>query len=70
LTLISAPVASQSDVKKVLQSALTNAENNHNLNVDRLVVAEASVGKTVDHEAFHARARGKRLPALKSRSSR
>ncbi|NBX66704.1 MAG: 50S ribosomal protein L22 [Proteobacteria bacterium] len=47
------------DVKKVLKSALTNAENNHNLNVDRLVVAEASVGKTMTMKRFHARGRGK-----------
>ncbi|MBU6234927.1 MAG: 50S ribosomal protein L22 [Alphaproteobacteria bacterium] len=47
------------DVKKVLKSALTNAENNHNLDVDRLVVAEASVGKTMTMKRFHARGRGK-----------
>lgn len=47
------------DVKKVLKSAVTNAENNHNLDVDRLVVAEASVGKTMTMKRFHARGRGK-----------
>ena len=42
------------DVRKVLASAIANAENNHNLDVDALVVAEAS-GRQVDHhEAFHA----------------
>src|ERR1044072_2302823 len=35
------------DVKKVLESAIANAENNHNLDVDALVVAEASVGKSL-----------------------
>jgi len=38
------------DVKKCLQSAIANAENNHNLDVDELVVAEAYVGKKLDHE--------------------
>lgn len=47
------------DVKKVLKSAVANAENNHNLDVDRLVVAEASVGKTLSMKRFHARGRGK-----------
>lgn len=47
------------DVKKVLKAAVTNAENNHNLDVDRLVVAEASVGKTMTMKRFHARGRGK-----------
>ncbi len=47
------------DVKKVLKAAVTNAENNHNLDVDRLVVAEASVGKTMVMKRFHARGRGK-----------
>lgn len=47
------------DVQKVLKAAVTNAENNHNLDVDRLVVAEASVGKTMVMKRFHARGRGK-----------
>lgn len=47
------------DVQKVLKAAVTNAENNHNLDVDRLVVAEASVGKTMSLKRFHARGRGK-----------
>ena len=47
------------DVKKVLQSAIANAENNHQLDVDRLVVAEASVGKGLVMRRFHARARGR-----------
>jgi large subunit ribosomal protein L22 len=47
------------DVKKVLKSAVTNAENNHNLDVDRLVVAEASVGRAMVLKRFHARGRGK-----------
>src|SRR5580704_17856913 len=46
------------DVKKVLQSAIANAENNHDLDVDDLVVAEASVGKNLVMKRFHARARG------------
>ena len=46
-------------VKKVLQSAIANAENNHQLDVDRLYVAEASVGKAAVMKRFHARARGR-----------
>jgi large subunit ribosomal protein L22 len=47
-----------STVKKVLQSAVANAENNHDLDVDDLVVKEASVGKNLVMKRFHARARG------------
>ena len=47
------------DVKKVLQSAIANAENNHQLDVDRLIVAEAHVGKALIMRRFHARARGR-----------
>ena len=46
-------------VKKVLQSAVANAENNHDLDVDDLVVSEASVGKNLVMKRFHARARGR-----------
>jgi large subunit ribosomal protein L22 len=45
-------------VKKILQSAIANAENNHDLDVDDLVVREASVGKGMVMKRFHARARG------------
>lgn len=47
------------DVRKLLQSAISNAENNHGLDVDRLVVSEASVGKTLKMKRFRARARGR-----------
>lgn len=47
------------DVRKLLQSAVTNAENNHGLDVDRLIVAEATVGKTAFMKRFHARGRGR-----------
>lgn len=47
------------DVKKVLQSAIANAENNHQLDVDKLFVAEATVGKAVVMKRWHARARGR-----------
>jgi large subunit ribosomal protein L22 len=47
------------DVKKILQSAIANAENNHQLDVDKLFVAEASVGKALVMKRFHARARGR-----------
>jgi large subunit ribosomal protein L22 len=46
-------------VKKILQSAIANAENNHDLDVDDLVVSEASVGKNIVLKRFHARARGR-----------
>ncbi len=47
------------DVKKTLQSAIENAENNHQLDVDRLFVAEASVGKAIVMKRFRPRARGR-----------
>ena len=46
-------------VKKALQSAIANAENNHQLDVDRLVVAEASVGRAFAMRRFRPRARGR-----------
>ena|SRR5271165_7094224 len=46
-------------VKKTLESAIANAENNHQLDVDRLVVARAEVGRTVVMRRFHARGRGR-----------
>ena len=54
-----------SDGSKVLASAIANAENSHNLDVDSLVVAEASVGKALTMKRFHARARGKSTRILK-----
>lgn len=47
------------EVKKVLESAIANAENNHQLDVDRLVVTEAFVGKALTMKRFRARARGR-----------
>jgi large subunit ribosomal protein L22 len=47
------------DVKKCLQSAIANAENNHNLDVDELVVAEAYVGKNLTLKRGRPRARGR-----------
>lgn len=47
------------DVKKVLQSAIANAENNHSLDVDRLIVSEAYCGRAFVMKRFHARGRGK-----------
>ena len=47
------------DVKKCLQSAIANAENNHNLDVDSLVVAEAYVGKAITMKRGRPRARGR-----------
>lgn len=48
------------DVKKTLESAVANAENNHQLDVDQLIVAEASVGKAMVMKRFRPRARGRR----------
>lgn len=47
------------DVRKLLQSAIANAENNHGLDVDNLIVSEAYVGKTMIMKRFRARARGR-----------
>ena len=46
-------------VKKTLESAIANAENNHDLDVDQLIVAEAYVGKSIVMKRFHARGRGR-----------
>lgn len=53
------------DVRKVLQSAVANAENNHGLDVDRLYVAEAYTGKSITMKRFRARARGRAARILK-----
>ena len=52
-------------VKKTLESAIANAENNHGLDVDALVVAEASGGKSITMKRFHTRGRGKSTRILK-----
>ncbi|QMW23179.1 50S ribosomal protein L22 [Sandaracinobacteroides saxicola] len=53
------------DVKKCLQSAIANAENNHNLDVDSLYVQEASVGKSIVMKRFATRARGRSSRIIK-----
>jgi large subunit ribosomal protein L22 len=53
------------DAQKVLASAIANAENNHELDVDALVVAEASVGKSITMKRFATRGRGKSTRILK-----
>ncbi len=53
------------DVRKVLASAIANAENNHNLDVDSLVVKEASVGKSIVMKRFATRGRGKSTRIIK-----
>jgi large subunit ribosomal protein L22 len=47
------------EVLKALDSAIANAENNHQLDVDKLYIAEASVGRAFTLKRFHARARGR-----------
>ncbi|WP_455479945.1 50S ribosomal protein L22 [Bartonella sp. B23] len=46
-------------VKKTLESAIANAENNHDLDIDSLIVAEAYVGKSIVMKRFHVRGRGR-----------
>ena len=53
------------DVRKLLQSAIANAENNHGLDIDSLVVAEAHVGKNLVMKRIRARARGRAAPIQK-----
>jgi large subunit ribosomal protein L22 len=53
------------EVKKCLESAIANAENNHDLDVDELVVAEAYVGKALVLKRFHPRGRGRMGKILK-----
>lgn len=53
------------DVRKILQSAIANAENNHNLDIDRLFISEVRVGKALVMKRFHARARGRGARILK-----
>ena len=53
------------EVRKCLESAIANAENNHDLDVDDLVVKEAFVGKALVLKRFHARARGRGARILK-----
>ena len=53
------------DVKKTLQSAIANAENNHDLDVDALVVSEAYVGKKLVLKRMRTRARGRGAAILK-----
>ena len=59
------PKAMAKEVRKVLASAIANAENNHNLDVDSLVVAEASVGKSISMKRFTPRARGRSARIVK-----
>ncbi|HWU50465.1 MAG: 50S ribosomal protein L22 [Asticcacaulis sp.] len=53
------------DVRKALYSAISNAENNHNLDIDNLVVAEAYVGKGLVMKRFASRARGRSSRIMK-----
>ena len=53
------------DIKKTLESAIANAENNHDLDVDALVVSEAYVGKNIVMKRIQARARGRASRILK-----
>ena len=52
-------------VKKALQAAIANAENNHQLDVDRLLVSEAHVGQSLKMRRFHARGRGRSAAIVK-----
>jgi large subunit ribosomal protein L22 len=59
------PKGMSEDVYKVLASAVANAENNHNLDVDALIVSEASVGKSLTMKRFATRARGRSSRVVK-----
>ena len=53
------------EVKKILKSAIANAENNHQLDIDKLVIEEASTGKAMVMKRFRPRARGRSGKILK-----
>ena len=53
------------DVEKALKSVISNAENNHSLDIDKLIIKEAYVGKGLVMKRFHARARGRGARILK-----
>jgi large subunit ribosomal protein L22 len=57
------------EIKKLLESAIANAENNHNLDIDNLVVDEVLVGKSLTLKRVHARARGRAGKILKRYSN-
>ena len=57
--------AASPQLAKVIRSAVANAENNHDLDVDRLYVAEATVGKAIVMKRWRARARGRMAPVHK-----
>ena len=57
------------DVKKCLESAIANAENNHQLDVDSLYVSQATVGRSLAMRRFHARARGRAAGIVKEFSN-
>ena len=59
------PKKAAGDVRKVLQSAIANAENNHSLDVDSLIIVEASVGKSLVMKRMRPRARGRSSKILK-----
>ena len=59
------PKGMSEDVYKVLASAVANVENNHNLDVDALIVSEASVGKSLTMKRFATRARGRSSRVVK-----
>ena len=53
------------DVEKALKSVISNAENNHSLDIDKLIIKEAFVGKGLVMKRFHARARGRGAKIVK-----
>tara|TARA_A100001037_G_scaffold224657_1_gene202579 strand:+ start:1728 stop:2108 length:381 start_codon:yes stop_codon:yes gene_type:complete len=68
-SLTFSPKRVANDVKRVLESAIANAENNHQLDVDRLYVSEASVGRAFALKRFRPRARGRTGSITKSFSN-
>ena len=59
------PKSASEPLYKLVKSAAANAENNHNMDVDRLYVAEATVGRAIKMKRFMARARGRGAPIVK-----
>ena len=57
------------DIKKTISSAIANAENNYQYDIDKLIVKEAYCGKQVVMKRFRARAKGRAAPILKPYSS-
>ncbi len=68
-SLLSSRKKVSNDIAKVLRSAISNAENNHDLDIDKLYISEATVGKAFTLKRWDARARGRAVRILKPYSN-